>query len=1156
MSCRDLLTGSFELRPITNNMNSNLSRYIRRISIPFFLSVSLTCFVNAQDNGDSEDDVYTLSPFSVDASENEGYRATNTLAGTRIKTRIKDIATAISVYTEAFLEDTASTNAEELLVYSAGTEVPGLSGNFANVSAGGAATINDDAARRNPEGSTRVRGLAAADLARDYFPTSIPFDTYNTESITINRGSNSILFGLGSPAGIINNDTKKAFFGDEVEMQFRFDSFGSDRTIVDINKELVEDHLAVRLILLNEKRDYKIKPAFERDERIYAALTYKPFGSESNTTIRAQFENGSISANRPRLSPPVDAFSSWWDPTFNNGAPTPDRVGANGRPFHDPTGLGYGVTLPDGTNISSASFFNIGAGLWSPSVTFGEPSDKFGDPALSTEPFVTGNRTFDPDGDGPIVAFPTNQPSFVTLRASALAGRVQNIPFNGFYQNKQITDPSIFNFNKLLLDGPNKSEWAGFDTLNVSLEQLFLNKKAGIEVAFDRQNFDSGFVQDIDGGRGRFITVDTNIHLQNGLDNPNFGRPFVTGLGSAGESDVERETVRLQAFYELDLTESFSDSFLSGFLGKNTFTGLVNDQSTDSLNVGYRRSAWGPERADFSTKLGGGLNNVTNGGRRGVGTQIYLGESFANASSPSGWNIQNPSVAYEIRDTETVLLFNELTQQFENHDLSTIQYEKAKEQLASGGNLGRLDVSSLAGTMQSRWLKDMVVTTVGYREDEATTFTNDNPDRHPLGYRLVDSANFRLPSDPSSPVSNTSIWSYGAVGHLPNGWFDNNPVIDNVSVHYSESENFVVSAARVDIAGQSIAPEGGATTEKGISMGLLEGKLFFKANWFTTSQSRITESGINPEDLFEWEARMIERAPGIIEAESDLRQLPLFANAQPFSNFADYVDSNTLLPIGYTQEFANFLGVTPVDANNDGYPDQDSLSVSSPPSGLVATSDKVASGFEFETVVNPSKNWTLMFNAVQQEVIRSGSALELQKQIAARLPIIEQFGDLPQAETGDETVVGRINRTVIVPIKTILAQNDQPLVTEIREWRWNLATNYKFSEGRLSGFGIGGGARWQDVVAIGYAGRVDPEIGETLDTDNPFFGPSELNLDLWMSYEKPVFGDKADWKIQLNIRNLEGDDDLIPTFANPNGVVAGWRIKEPRSFVLTNTISF
>ena len=1156
-------SGSNEITSTTqpnskNRMETEMNTWIKTIAAVLTLGLTNSPGgLNGQDNDEIEE-IYELSPFTISEDEYIGYLGTNTLAGTRIRSAIEDVATAISVYTQEFLEDTGSTNAEELLVWAAGTEVPGIAGNFANVSAGGAATVVDDDARRRPQDNVRIRGLALADLTRQFFATNIPFDTYNTSSITVNRGSNSILFGLGSPAGIIENSLKQARFANLTEVGVRFDDFGSRRLTIDYNNEVVEDKLALRIIALNEQREWEIDPAFESDERIFGTVTFKPFGANSNTTIRANFETGDIEANRPRMSPPVDALSAWWDPTFNNGARYPDRLGSNGRPFIDPSGQGsdiggYNVILSDGTLITPAFFFNIGNPLRTPVIVFDGPRETLADPSLSVEPFITGNRTFSPSPDVP--AYPVNQPSFATLRASALAMRVGRVPFNGFYQNKQITDPSIFNFNKLLLDGPNKSEWANFDTFNISLEQLFFERKAGIEISFDRQNYDDGWFADVDGGRGRFISVDTNITLQNGLTNPNFGRPFITGTRSAAERYIDRDTVRVQGFYKLDFTEMMEESFLGKLLGVHNFTGLYDQQTIDRLSANYRGAAWEAERAQYVTTLGG-VQRITSG-HRAVGTHIYLGESFADASSPVGWNIQNPKAPIQIRPTETILLFNELTQQFENHDFSTTQYPDEKTRLASGGNISEQEVESTAMVLQSFWFDKLLVSTLGYREDEATIRENTNPPFGPEGNRLLDPANFPLPSSATGSIQ-TDVWSYGFVGHVPDGILENISGINGISFHYSESENFIPSPGRVNIAGQTLPPEGGSTEESGFSMELLEGRVFFKANWFETSQSNVTEDNLQSfiTNLFRFEALFSERAPGIIGNEEELRQLPLFQGAQPFSNFRNYVDPNTLLPVGYTRDFAAFLGATPVDNNGDGYPDDGSISILNPPGGLVATTNVVSEGFEFETIINPTSNWRILFNAVQQEVLRSETAPALAELVAERTPILEQFADLPQAETGDEAIGGRINRTVIVPIKTVLAQDGSPLVTEIREWRWNLATNYNFSEGALNGFGVGGGVRWQDDIAIGYGVKNDPELGETLDTDNPMFGPSETNLDLWFSYSRPVFGNKVDWKVQLNIRNVTGDDDLIPTFANPNGEIAGWRIREPRSMVLSNNFKF
>src|SRR5690606_6307694 len=96
----------------------------------------------------------------------------------------------------------------------------------------------------------RVRGLASADNTRDFFVTDIPWDSYNVDRIDIQRGPNSILFGLGSPAGIINAQTRNAGFTTGGDLQARFGSYGSWRASLDYNYVVAEDELAVRFAAL------------------------------------------------------------------------------------------------------------------------------------------------------------------------------------------------------------------------------------------------------------------------------------------------------------------------------------------------------------------------------------------------------------------------------------------------------------------------------------------------------------------------------------------------------------------------------------------------------------------------------------------------------------------------------------------------------------------------------------------------------------------------------------------------------------------------------------------------------------------------------------------------------------------------------------------
>lgn len=90
-------------------------------------SVFLTGIVYAQDELDEfSNDVYELSPFEVSTEGNNGYSATQTLGGTRIRTDLRDLATPLTAITSQFLTDTASKNNQDLLTYTTNTEVGGL----------------------------------------------------------------------------------------------------------------------------------------------------------------------------------------------------------------------------------------------------------------------------------------------------------------------------------------------------------------------------------------------------------------------------------------------------------------------------------------------------------------------------------------------------------------------------------------------------------------------------------------------------------------------------------------------------------------------------------------------------------------------------------------------------------------------------------------------------------------------------------------------------------------------------------------------------------------------------------------------------------------------------------------------------------------------
>ena len=280
-------------------------------------ALPLALFAQEED----EEDIYELSPFTIDEEEDVGYLATSTLAGTRLNTPLRDVASAISVLTQELFEDTGATDAETILSYASNAEVGGVQGNFAGF--GDTRTFqraDTSGIRLNPQGNQRIRGLASASLTRNYYLTNIPFDAYNTSRTTLNRGPNSLLFGIGEPGGVINNDVKKAIPGRSFgEISVRIGKRNSHRETFDYNEELIEGRLAVRVMGLYEDTQHQQRPAFEIDKRLTIASEAILLENENSEnvgplTLRASFESGSIQGTPPNVIPPANALRDWFAP--------------------------------------------------------------------------------------------------------------------------------------------------------------------------------------------------------------------------------------------------------------------------------------------------------------------------------------------------------------------------------------------------------------------------------------------------------------------------------------------------------------------------------------------------------------------------------------------------------------------------------------------------------------------------------------------------------------------------------------------------------------------------------------------------------------------------------------------------------------------------
>ncbi|MCC5021977.1 MAG: TonB-dependent receptor [Candidatus Synoicihabitans palmerolidicus] len=82
-----------------------------------------------------------------------------------------------------------------------------------------------------------------------------------------------------------------------------------------------------------------------------------------------------------------------------------------------------------------------------------------------------------------------------------------------------------------------------------------------------------------------------------------------------------------------------------------------------------------------------------------------------------------------------------------------------------------------------------------------------------------------------------------------------------------------------------------------------------------------------------------------------------------------------------------------------------------------------------------------------------------------------------------------------------------------------------------------------------------PVLNWVDDLNAPIYGSAETRIDAWVSYRRPLT-EKIDMSIQLNVRNLFSDRELVGVTANPDGSVGSYRMAEGTTWELTSRFEF
>jgi outer membrane receptor protein involved in Fe transport len=645
----------------------------------FSASVLLSQGQNATNPGTDaldNEDIYTLSPFEVTADSSVGYLATSTLAGTRIRTDLRDVGSAISVVTAEMIGDVGATDNSTLLQYTTNAEVAGTRGTYAGMDTGEKLDEGDNL--RSPSSAQRIRGLDSADNTRDFFVTDIPWDGYIASRIDIQRGPNSILFGLGSPAGIVNASMDGAEFFDSGEVSMRVGSYGSQRANVDVNKVLIDDVLAVRVEGLWDHEKFRQDPAYEDDERIYGAIRFEPkwFGKGNRTVIKANYENGEIDANRPRIIPPYDNISPWFRPQATDGNWTKDngmgkQAISNAYDAHrdDTDDWTWPENDPySGMTVTDSPHYQPWLGsLGNQQQPFYIMDGQSG----ATSKIIAGYMNvgaLNPDsserGSGDGLYGKQYAGQFFQIKDFAAYARDAALPLanSGQYRWESMKDDSIFDFYNNLIDGPNKWEKEDWEAYNLDLTQSFLNDRIALNLTYDLQRYKRASESLL--GYSPAITIDILRNLQDfpreGVDgvtsqsNPNFGRPYIaTTESDTGRSyESERETVRGSVFAEFRVEDVTDNGLLTKIFGRHNFNGVV---SQDRYFSEERRWFSRANSLAWTSFWNGTPANDTKFNTRSPIGMIYLGSSVADRNSAAGARIPNIGSKIAFNDGEAYI---------------------------------------------------------------------------------------------------------------------------------------------------------------------------------------------------------------------------------------------------------------------------------------------------------------------------------------------------------------------------------------------------------------------------------------------------------------------------------------------------------------------
>jgi hypothetical protein len=1068
-----------------------------------------------------DDDTVRLTPFEVQEANN-GYYASNTMSGTRLNTKIGDLASSVSVVTKQQMSDLAMLDINDVFAYEASTE--GTS-NFTDFTVDRNGMVSDTI-QNNPQGANRIRGVGAANQALGNYATSgrVPVDPIGIDGIEISRGPNSNIFGLGQGSGTVNLIPSTALLTREISTaEFRVDSLGGYRTSLDLNRPIIQGKLAFRAQGVYQHEAYNEKPSGTTTRRYNFMLRAQPF---KNTTLRATFSQYDFGGARANSVTPRDTVSYWkslgsptWDPVANavtvNGVTTVMTTTTN------PTGL-------TGSTFANPSIWvdQRGIGLWE----------------ISRLPATTATNG------------PNNTAGINRLLETQAPPVRTNRPLYSTVPG--ISDKAIFDYTEINLAGANYIRDHN-EMTTVEFEQYFLNTEShqiAMQLGWNHE-YASRLNKNIvgsssDTGNSNYLYVDVNSKLLDGRDNPYFLRPYL-GVGDPihSQSPYFRDTYRGQLAYVANFTNK---SGWLKWLGRHSINGYSEEKLTKQFTYKWRDINI-TDNAIYSPVGGPPKANKANP----VGPVAVRGYYRFYVGDNKGQNIDYAPTLYKYGNY-TFNWFNPVTNQWVA-DQATLG-EGAIQEGVAGNFASRNELKTRGIVLQSQVIEDRVVFTGGKRHDE-----NFTKFQKPSAI-LPDGINYNYPAmngwagdwsvgkgDTTSTGWVVRPFRFGFVDRMASkdgveGMFGK--LLRGLGVYYNKSDSFTPDAPALTVTREFLTNPTSNGKDYGFTLSFLDDKFVLRANRYTTVQinNRNGQFGTFGQRVLRVDLQNFAGNADAISLQRQARNWVLAAN--PAFSTAQ-VDDAVYKIMGLTPEQVNLYNTSTIGE----------------------TQDITAKGDELELNYNPNAYWSLKGNVTRTKSIDANIAPHIPAWIAQRMPywstIIDPrvgtpwfttgyVGDAPDATGGTPQTF--LNNNIVSPIALAQATQGKNR-SQIREWHYSLTGRVslaQFTDHRIwKNISLGGSARYESEGTIGYYGipiNGDITIATQFDGNRPINSSANYYFDAFATYTTRLFHDKVRAKFQLNARNLqEWKARLEAVGAYPDGTPHTFRIIEPVSFIFSTT---